>query len=81
MQIATQNVNLRIPGELLAYLEEYQKKHGLDSRTAVIIRAIQALRNQELIEGYKALALESPPDPLSLQPSRDGLHPSSEEDW
>jgi metal-responsive CopG/Arc/MetJ family transcriptional regulator len=83
MQNATQNVNLRLPGYLLAYLEQYQKQHGLSSRTEVIIKAIQTLREQELIEGYKALSREyrSRPDPLAQQPSRDGLVPSSEEDW
>lgn len=83
MQNATQNVNLRLPGYLLAYLEQYQKQHGLSSRTEVIIKAIQTLREQELIEGYKALSRESrrKPDPLAQKPSRDGLEPSSEEDW
>ncbi|MBS3966110.1 MAG: hypothetical protein KGZ60_02480 [Truepera sp.] len=82
MQNATQNVNLRLPGYLLAYLEQYQKQHGL-TRTEVIIKAIQTLREQELIEGYKALSSEyrRKPDPLAQKPSRDGLEPSSEEDW
>lgn len=83
MRNATQNVNLRLPSELLAYLEQYQRQHNLSTRTEVIIKAIQTLREQELIEGYKALSrsYQRKPDPLSKKPSRDGLEPSTEEDW
>ena len=83
MQIATNNINLRLSNELLAYLEEYQQRHGLPTRTEVIIRAIRTLRAQELIEGYQALDHEYQyqPDPLGQHPSKDGLLPSDEESW
>lgn len=64
------------------FVEQYQKTHGL-SRSEVINRAIQALREQELAEGYRALAREyaEAPDPLLDAGIADGLEPSTEDTW
>lgn len=74
MRYATHSVNLPLPSELLAYLEQYQKQHGLRTPAEVIIKTIQTLREQDLIQGYKVLNQEYQrrPNPLSRRPSRDG---------
>jgi metal-responsive CopG/Arc/MetJ family transcriptional regulator len=76
-------VNVRLPVELVKYLENYQSKHGLASRTQTIIKAIEQLRALELIEGYKALKTERQrqPDPLADLGSGQAIAPSDEETW
>ena len=44
-----------IPQDLLAFLDEYQQRHALDSRSAALVKAIQTLQERELEEGYVAL--------------------------
>lgn len=41
-----------IPKDLMAFLDEYQHRHALDSRSAALVKAIQTLQEQELEQGY-----------------------------
>jgi Arc/MetJ-type ribon-helix-helix transcriptional regulator len=82
MSNATQSVNVRLPEETVRYLEAYRQAHGIATRTEVILEAVRALRNKELIEGYIVMSqdLLLVPD-LLHSPLRDGLEPSTEETW
>ena len=44
-----------IPQNLLTFLDEYQHRHDLDSRSAALVKAIETLQAQELEQGYKLL--------------------------
>jgi hypothetical protein len=52
------HISARIQVELFDYLEDYQKRHNLPSRTAALEEAIRALRareqEQELRDAYRA---------------------------
>jgi Arc/MetJ-type ribon-helix-helix transcriptional regulator len=45
-------VSMSLPGEDVAFLDEYAKEHAFSSRSAVVHRAIQAFRLSELPEAY-----------------------------
>lgn len=75
-----QKISISLSPELLRYAEDYQKIHKLSTRSEVISLAIQALREKELLEGYKAMA-EDYPDPLLDAGISDGLLPSDETSW
>ena len=47
-------VSVSLPAEDLAFLDEYARKGGLDSRSAALQRAVRLLRNAELGEQYAA---------------------------
>lgn len=49
-------VSISLPDEWLRYLEEYRRRHGVESRSEVILRALRALREAELAEGYRQMA-------------------------
>jgi metal-responsive CopG/Arc/MetJ family transcriptional regulator len=76
-------ISVSLPTEWLRYTEIYRKTHGLSSRSEVIVRAMEALRERELAEGYRALAEEyaKHPDALLDAGVAEGLAPSSEETW
>lgn len=78
-----QKISVSLSTELVDYTETYRQKHGLPSRSDVIARAIRALRERELAEGYRALAraYEQKPDPLVEMGVGEGLEPSTEENW
>ena len=78
-----QKISISLPPETIRYAEQYQREHGLASRSEVMLEAIKALRDRELIEGYKAWAEEfrSNPDPLTEMGLHEGLEPSTEDTW
>lgn len=45
-------VSVSLPGEDLAFLDEYASAHSYPSRSAVVHKAIRALRLGELHEAY-----------------------------
>ena len=83
METTNQKISVSLSQDLLQYAETYRKTHGLSSRSEVIALAVKALRERELVEGYKALAEEyrHKPDPLTNAGVADGLEPSTEETW
>ena len=83
MEKNSQKISISLSPEWITYAEAYQKKHGLSSRSEVIARAMQSLRERELAEGYRALAkdYETSPDPLLDSGINEGLEPSTEDDW
>ena len=78
-------VNVSLPADLLAYAETYRQAQGLASLGDVLVRALGALREAELAEGYWALAAEyaARPDPLAeaIGIGSEGLEPSDETSW
>lgn len=60
-----QKVSISLPQELLEYTERYMREHGLNSRSAVFVAAVEALRERERIADYQAYRqeLEENPDP------------------
>ena len=78
-----QKISISLSPEWIRYAKTYQKEHGLSSRSEVIAKAMQSLRERELTEGYRALAEEykKNPDPLLDSGISEGLEPSTEDDW
>jgi metal-responsive CopG/Arc/MetJ family transcriptional regulator len=68
-----------IPQELLSFLDEYQRQHALDSRSAALVKAIEALQERELEQGYVILG-QAQRDGLEQYPSdnTDGLIPENQ---
>jgi len=46
-------VSVSLPEEEVAYLDSYAKEHGMDSRSAVVHRAVDLLRASELGAAYE----------------------------
>jgi antitoxin ParD1/3/4 len=76
-------VSISLPEELLAYAECYRQTHGLSSRSEVLAQALRVLREAELAEGYRELAVEyrERRDPLVDALGAEGLEPSDETTW
>ncbi len=49
-------ISISLPEEWLRYLEEYRRHHGAETRSEVVVRALQALREAELADGYRQMA-------------------------
>ncbi len=83
IQDTNQKISISLSPDLLKYAEEYQKTHKLSSRSEVIAHAMKALRERELLEGYKVMAKDYQKNPESLLESgiNDGLEPSDETSW
>jgi len=79
----SQKVSVSLPEELLEYAESYRRHHGLPSRSEVLVRALRALREAELAQGYGDLAAEYRVrrDPLADALGAEGLEPSDETSW
>ncbi len=54
----TQKLSISIPSNLLSFAEEFQQSHQLESRSEVIVRALELLREQELRQAYRDAAAE-----------------------
>jgi Arc/MetJ-type ribon-helix-helix transcriptional regulator len=61
-----QKISISLSPNWLRYAEEYQQRYKLGNRSEVIARALRALREQELIQGYRQMAEDYArnPDPL-----------------
>jgi Arc/MetJ-type ribon-helix-helix transcriptional regulator len=47
-------VSVSLPGDDVAFLDEYAKEQGLESRSAALHRAVRLLRTAELSGPYEA---------------------------
>lgn len=56
MQVA--KVSISLPQPLLAFVEDYRHSHAFKSRSQVIEKALELLREQELEEAYALAAKE-----------------------
>ncbi|PSN13829.1 CopG family transcriptional regulator [filamentous cyanobacterium CCT1] len=60
MQVA--KLSISIPQPLLRFVEDYRHSHAFKSRSQVIEKALELLRERELEEAYALAAEESDPD-------------------
>ena len=70
-------VSVSLPGEDVEFLDGYAREQGLGSRSAVVHRAIRALRTAELGGAYEAAWAEwsaAGDDDAWESTSADGLH-------
>ena len=60
----TAKFSVSIPADLADFLERYQEERGLSSRSEVIARGLEMLRDEALAEAYKdhAQAWQRDPD-------------------
>ena len=63
--LPNQKVTVSLPSEALSYADAYKEAHGLN-RGEVLTLALKLLRQQELAEGYRALAAEQAATPDAL---------------
>lgn len=75
-----EKITISLPGSLLEFVTRYQQDHGV-SRSEVIQRALNELRQAELAGAYRAAAEEMQADALSEADPGHGLRPSNERDW
>jgi Arc/MetJ-type ribon-helix-helix transcriptional regulator len=75
-------ISATIPENLITFLDMYREQHALDSRSAALVAAVEALRERELQRGYAELGqaqrenLETyPPD------TTDGLNLEDTNAW
>lgn len=54
----TTKLTVSLPTDLARFLEQYQQTHKLESRSAVIAKSLQHLRDMELAAAYRAHAEE-----------------------
>jgi len=82
-QSSVTKFSISLPQESVRYLERYQAEHGISSRSEAIDRAVRALRELELIEGYRQAAADHQrnPDPLVDSGIGEGLEPSDGNEW
>lgn len=77
-----ERMTISLPPDIARYIKDYQQTHGLESRSEAFVKAVQALREQELAEQYTALARENDPERgLFLEGNTDGLEPSDGSEW
>ncbi|MGL4609654.1 MAG: antitoxin [Trueperaceae bacterium] len=60
---AVTKFTVSIPSELARLLESYQKSHDLGSRSAVIAKGLEQLREAELAAAYRTHATEWQEEP------------------
>lgn len=73
MSYATR-ISATLPTELSRFLDDYQKRHGLDTRSAALAEAVRALQSSELEAAYRDLGTAQA-EGLELYPAdnADGL--------
>ena len=73
MSYATR-ISATLPTELSRFLDDYQKRHGLDTRSAALAEAVRALQTSELEAAYRDLGTAQA-EGLELYPADnvDGL--------
>ena len=71
-----EKLSISIPASAAAFIEQYRKKHTLNSRSQVIQQALLLLRDKELDAAYREAACE---DDIAFEvTAADGL---SDETW
>lgn len=48
-------ISATLPRDLIAFLDDYQRRHGLGSRSAALAEAVRALQTHELEVAYRKL--------------------------
>ena len=71
-----QKLSISVPATLAHFVERYRDEHGIKTKSAVIERALELLREHELERAYAAAAGDS--DPAWDATLADGL---PAEDW
>lgn len=59
----SQKLSISLPGDQVAFVEAYRKDHDLSSRSEVISRGIEMLRQEALAAAYRQHAAEWHTDP------------------
>ena len=76
--------SVSVPAELASFLEAYREEHGLSSRSEVVTKGLEALREQALAEAYRDHAVQWREDPdrdfWDAAAVDDGLD-SEESEW
>ncbi len=49
-------LTISLPEEIISYADRYKVTHDIASRSEVLLIALKRLREQELADGYKAMA-------------------------
>lgn len=62
-RITATKFSISLPAELARFLEDYQKEHGLGSRSEVIAKGLETLRKAELANAYREHAEDWQTDP------------------
>lgn len=52
---ASVRISATLPPELASFLDEYQRLHALESRSAALAEAVRSLREQSLHAAYREL--------------------------
>ncbi|MFI7585602.1 ribbon-helix-helix domain-containing protein [Spongisporangium articulatum] len=47
-------LSVSLPADTVGFLDEYARRHGVDSRSAVVQRAVDLLRAEQLAEAYES---------------------------
>ena len=77
-----ERMTISLPPDIARYIKDYQQAHNLESRSEAFVRAVQALREQELAEQYAALARENDSERAAfLEGNPDGLGTSDGSEW
>lgn len=69
-------ISATLPTDLSAFLDDYQRRHGLDTRSAALAEAVRVLRTSELEAAYRELGAAQA-EGLEVYPdaNADGLEP------
>lgn len=62
-QVTVAKFSVSIPAELARFLERYQKEHGFGSRSEVVTKGLEKLKEAELAAAYKDQAQQWEHDP------------------
>lgn len=58
-----EKISISLPAELAAFLERYREEHDLRSRSEVVVRGLEKLRDEALADAYSRHAEEWRSDP------------------
>jgi len=56
MPTVSEKLSISLPEPLARFVEAYRRRHGLKSKSEVIALALKKLREEELIEGLRAMS-------------------------
>jgi antitoxin ParD1/3/4 len=78
-----QKISVSLPPELVRYADEYEKSHGLKSRSDVLAQALLMLRQRELEESYRQMRedYQLRREDMFDANSGEGLEPSDGREW
>ncbi|MEX2535875.1 MAG: antitoxin [Trueperaceae bacterium] len=74
--MSQQKLSVSVPSSLARFVDEYKSEHNLKTKSGVVERALEVLREQELERAYAQASQET--DPVWEVTTGDGL---TDEDW